>query len=86
MDESSSTTGGTDTESGADDTTTTRPDPTWTELPGIEDLPQEVQDELLALVRITEELRGLVFIEAPSSSIVTDAEFEAKKRELLDRM
>lgn len=65
-------------------TTTTPPEPTWTELPGIENLPQEVQDELLALVRTTEELRELVFVEAPLITIVTDDELEARVRGLIE--
>jgi hypothetical protein len=63
---------------------TTQADPTWTELPGIEDLPPEVQDELLALVRATEELRGLAFIDAPLISIVSDAELERRVRALIE--
>lgn len=63
---------------------TTQPTPTWTELPGIDDLPPEVQDELLSLVRATEELRGLVFIEAPLISVVSDSELERRVRSLIE--
>ncbi len=83
-DGSSPSTGSPSTTLEDEGTTTTQPEPTWTELPGIEDLPQEVQDELLALVRMTEELRGLVFIEAPIITIVTDAELEARVRALIE--
>lgn len=65
-------------------TTTTLPDPTWTEIPGIEDLPQEVQDELLALVRRTEDIRRLRFLEAPNVVLVGDAELEARVRSQIE--
>src|SRR3970040_1320454 len=61
-------------------TTTTLPEPTWDTLPGIDALPQEVQDELLALVRTTEEIRGLRFQEPPTISIVTEQELEQRVR------
>jgi hypothetical protein len=60
-------------------TTTTTPEPI-TELPGTEDLPQDVQDELLELVNLTQELRQLSFLEPPLISIVTEAELEARVR------
>lgn len=62
-------------------TSTTLEAPAWTELPGIEDLPQSVQEELLELVRVTEELRGLRFAEPPMISLVTEAELERRVRE-----
>ena len=65
-------------------TTTTLPDPTWSELPGIDALPQEVQDELLALVRTTEEIRGLRFQEAPTITIVTEQELEDRVRQQIE--
>ncbi len=65
-------------------TTTTLPQPTWDELPGIESLPQEVQDDLLALVRTTEEIRGLRFIEAPIISVVSSEELEARVRQQIE--
>jgi len=61
-------------------TTTTLPEPTWDTLPGIDVLPQEVQDELLALVRTTEEIRGLRFQEPPTITIVTEQELEQRVR------
>jgi hypothetical protein len=61
-------------------TTTTLPEPTWDELPGIDTLPQEVQDELLTLVRTTEEIRGLRFEEPPLISIVSEEELESRVR------
>ncbi len=59
--------------------TTTSPPPI-TELPGTEGLPQEVRDELLALVNLTQDLRELSFIEPPLISVVTEAELEARVR------
>jgi hypothetical protein len=58
--------------------------PTWTELEGVDDLPQEVQDELLELVRMTEEIRELRFLEPPTISVVTDTELEARVRALFE--
>lgn len=66
-----------------EDSETTEP-PTWTELEGVDDLPQEVQDELLELVRKTEELRELRFLEPPTISVVTDAELEQRVRALFE--
>ncbi len=57
-------------------TTTTLPEPTWDQLPGIDALPPEVQEELLALVRTTEEIRGLRFQEPPAITIVTEQELK----------
>ncbi len=71
-----------DTEAGT--TATTPSEPTWDELPGIESLPQELQDELLELVRTTEELRGLRFLEAPIISVVSDEELESRVRQLIE--
>jgi hypothetical protein len=61
-------------------TTTTLPEPTWDELPGVEALPQEVQDELLELVRTTEEIRGLRFMDPPIILVVSEAELEERVR------
>lgn len=60
-------------------TTTTLPPPI-TDLPGTEDLPQSVRDELLGLVNVTQKLRGLSFLEAPLISVVSDVELEARVR------
>ncbi len=65
-------------------TTTTLGEPTWEELPGIEALPAEVQDELLDLVRITEETRGLRFQEPPTIVIVTEQELEERVRSQIE--
>lgn len=66
------------------DTTSTTLEPSgWTELPGIDDLPQPVQDELLELVRVTEEIRGLRFVDPPMISLVTEAELERRVRETI---
>ncbi|MGH3667733.1 MAG: hypothetical protein ACRDU7_05550, partial [Acidimicrobiia bacterium] len=73
--EGSTTTGGE-----APTTTTTLAEPTWEELPGIDALPAEVQDELLGLVRTTEEIRGLRFQEPPTIVIVTEQELEDRVR------
>ncbi|MGC2241068.1 MAG: hypothetical protein WA726_09535, partial [Acidimicrobiia bacterium] len=55
-------------------TTSTLPEPTWTDLPGVDSLPQEVQDELLGLVRKAEEIRGLRFQKPPNIKVVSDSE------------
>lgn len=68
-----------DTTVGPETTTTTLLE--ITELPGTEGLPAEVQDQLLELVRITQETRGLSFKTAPLVSVVTDAELEALVRD-----
>jgi hypothetical protein len=66
------------------ETTTTLPEPTWDELPGIDTLPEPVQEELLSLVRTTEEIRGLRFQEPPTIVVVTDEELEARVREQIE--
>jgi hypothetical protein len=73
----------TSTTTGTDSTSTTLEPPGWTELPGIEDLPQPVQDELLELVRVTEEIRGLRFVDPPMISLVSEAELERRVRETI---
>jgi len=70
----------TSTSVGSTTTTTTLPEPTWDELPGIEALPQEVQDQLLELVRTTEEVRGLRFVEAPIITVVSEPEMKERVR------
>ncbi len=62
-------------------TTTTAPPLDLTELPGTETLPQEVRDELIELVQLTQQVRELNFLEAPMISVVSDAELEARVRE-----
>lgn len=82
---SSTETGGTATTSGADaSTTTTLAEPTWEELPGIDALPAAVQEELLGLVRTTEEIRGLRFQEPPTIVIVTEQELEDRVRQQIE--
>jgi hypothetical protein len=66
------------------ETTTTLPEPTWEELPGIDALPAPVRDELLALVRTTEELRGLRFQEPPVIVIVSEQELEERVRQQIE--
>ena len=63
---------------------TTLPQPTWEELPGIDALPAEVQEQLLGLVRTTEELRGLRFQEPPTIVIVTEQELEERVRQQIE--
>jgi hypothetical protein len=65
-------------------TTTTLGEPTWDDLPGIDALPQEVQDQLLALVRTIEEIRQLRFQEAPTIVIVTEQDLEARVRQQIE--
>jgi hypothetical protein len=66
------------------ETTTTTTRLVLEELPGTESLPEEVQQELLELVNITQDLRELNFIEAPIISVVTDDELEALVREQIE--
>jgi hypothetical protein len=73
---------GPNTTQGADTTTTSPLE--ITELPGTEGLPAEVQDQLLELVRITQETRGLSFKTAPLISVVTDDELESRVREQIE--
>ncbi len=72
-----------DTTSEIPEETTTTIVPTWTELPGLDALPQEIQDELLELVRLTEEVRDLEFSEPPTITVVTRAELEQRVRTLI---
>jgi len=74
----------TTTTTAAQVTTTALPEPPWEDLPGIEALPQEVQDELLDLVRTTEEIRGLRFQEPPTITIVTEQELEDRVRQQIE--
>ncbi len=74
----------TTTTEAATTSTTTLPEPTWDRLPGIDALPQEVQDELLTLVRTAEELRGLRFVEPPTITLVSDEELESRVLEQIE--
>jgi hypothetical protein len=65
-------------------TTTSLAEPTWTDLPGVADLPEDVRDQLLELVRATEEIRGLRFIDPPLITVVTDDELAARVRALIE--
>lgn len=65
------------------DTTTTQP-LEISELPGTENLPAGVQAELLELVKITQDIRGLSFKTPPLISVVTDSELEALVREQIE--
>jgi hypothetical protein len=49
-------------------------------LPGTEGLAQEARDELDRLVAITEEVRGLQFLEMPNVSVVSSEELETRVR------
>ena len=76
-------------------TTTTTPDETTTTteaatptteappngpLPGTEGLTPEVRDELVRLVAVTEETRGLQFLEMPTITVVSEQELEERVR------
>lgn len=50
-------------------------------IPGIEDLPEDLQAEIIGLVALTEELRGLEFLEAPTITVVSQAELAERVRE-----
>jgi hypothetical protein len=68
-----------------DTTSTTEPAaPTTTvpnsPLPGTEGLAQEVRDELDRLVAVTEEIRGLQFLEMPTVTVVSAEELESRVR------
>ena len=47
-------------------------------LPGTENLPPEVTEELIELVGITEEVRGLQFVEMPVVTVVTEEELASR--------
>ncbi|HEY6629670.1 MAG TPA: hypothetical protein VI193_11860 [Acidimicrobiia bacterium] len=49
-------------------------------LPGTENLTPEVRDELVNLVAVTEEVRGLQFIEMPTITVVSEEELEERVR------
>jgi hypothetical protein len=76
--------GTTTTTAPGETTTTAAPRLVIEELPGTESLPQEVRDELIELVNITQELRELSFLEAPIVSVVTEDELEALVREQIE--
>ncbi len=65
-------------------TTTLSPRLEITELPGTEELPQGVKDELLELVEIAQDIRGINFLEPPTISVVSDAELEALVRSQIE--
>ena len=50
-------------------------------LPGTENLPPEVTEELIELVGITEEVRGLQFVEMPVVTVVTEEELATRVQE-----
>ncbi len=69
----------------AGETTTTVPSTTTTvedipngPLPGTENLPPEVTEELVELVAITEETRGLQFLEMPLITVVSNEELATR--------
>jgi len=49
-------------------------------LPGTEDLSADVRDELVRLVAVTEEIRGLQFLEMPTVGVVSSEELESRVR------
>lgn len=51
---------------------------------GIDELPSAVQDDILELVRTTERLRGLVFLEPPIITVVDDDELATRVRESIE--
>jgi hypothetical protein len=53
-------------------------------LPGTEDLTAEVRDELVRLVAVTEEIRGLQFLEMPTITVVSSEELESRVRAQLE--
>jgi hypothetical protein len=53
-------------------------------LPGTEDLPEQVRQELVELVNVTQEIRGLSFKTPPLVSVVTDGELEALVRSQIE--
>lgn len=85
--------GQTTTSGGGDAVTTATPAPTTvppetttttTLPPGTEELPEEIREELAELIRITEEVRQLEFLEQPSVVVVTDQELADRVREQLE--
>lgn len=62
--------------------TTTLPEPV-TPI-GIEGLPADVQSAIIELMRTTERLRGLVFLEPPVITVVSDEELEARVRQSIE--
>lgn len=51
---------------------------------GIEELPMPVQDDIVELMRTTERLRGLVFLEPPIITVVNDEELSTRVRESIE--
>lgn len=49
--------------------------------PGVEDLSPEMQADVVELMAVTEELRGLTFLRPPTIVVVDDDELEARVRE-----
>lgn len=84
-DESTSTTAAETTTiaptSTTESTTTTAAPPETTLPAGTEDLPLEMREEIAALISVTEELRGLAFLQPPTIAVVDDDELEARVRE-----
>jgi hypothetical protein len=74
--------------SSTETTTTTEPTttlPATTTLPvGTEGLAEEMRREIAELVAITEELRGLTFLQPPTITVVTHDELEARVRESIE--
>lgn len=51
---------------------------------GIEELPMPVQDDIVELVRTTERLRGLIFLEPPIITVVDDEELSRRVRDSIE--
>ena len=81
----STTTSVATTTSAPEDTTTTTETTTTTTipngpLPGTEELSDEVREEMVRLVGVTEEIRELQFLEMPTVTVVTAEELESRVR------
>lgn len=62
--------------------TTTTGSPPETTLPaGTEDLPREMRQQIGELIVVTEDVRGLTFLQPPTIVVVTEDELEARVRE-----
>lgn len=81
---SSTTTGAPGTTGASSPATTTVEETTTTTLlPGTEELPDEIRAELTELTEITQEVRGLEFLEQPNVVVVTNEELAQRVREQL---
>lgn len=73
------------TDATATSTTTTSTAPPTTGVPdGIEDLPAEMQQEIIELAAVTEEIRGLRFLQPPTVVVVTPEELATRVQESIE--